>query len=208
MMRATVATTRFVRNLIGKRFDQPLYGGLLGGLDGALSLFTPVLQIAKPGRRLPDGRTMAEFAPDRSGLQALEDHVRELTHLWAQLFIDLGPRATLTLLACLAARWCWRWWLTPTWPHVVAGFVRQARGTLREVHGYRSLGMPPPSARDPVQLGHRLLAGPDRLSAVEAAYVVRAGLGRLCPQDCELSPVPRDVPPREYLRLVVPPAMW
>jgi hypothetical protein len=207
MMRATVATTRLVRDLIRSSFDEPVATRLRDGPGAALSLFEPVLQIAEPSQRLPDGRTMAQFAPDHSELQVFERHVRELTHQWAQQLVDLGPRPTLTLLACFAAKWCWRWWLTPTWPHVVAGLVRGTQDALREERVYRSAGMLRPPSLDWARLGQRLLVAPDRLSPEEAGRVVRAGLGGLTYAECGLPPVPRDVLPPDYVRLIVPPAV-
>jgi hypothetical protein len=207
MMRATVATTRLVRDLIQTPFDEPVASRLRNGPDAALSLFTPVLQIAQPSRQLPDGRTLAQFAPDRNELRVLEHHVRELTNQWAQRLVDLGARTTLTLLACFAAKWCWRWWLTPTWPHVVAGLVRTAQDEIRQERVYRGGGMLPPPSFDWARLGKRLLIAPDRLSPADAGRVVRAGLGGLTYAECGLPPVPRDVLPPDYVSLIVPPAV-
>jgi hypothetical protein len=150
---------------------------------------------------LPDGRTLADLAPGRRQLLLLQDHASALAALWARGFVEVGVREVLSVLACCAARWCWRWWLTPTWPNVVDAVIRRIGATVRDEHRPRLLGAAPLRCGDE-SLAALLLAGPDRLSSETASYVVRAGLGRLVPQDCGLPPMPRRPVASAYLRLV------
>jgi hypothetical protein len=196
MMRTNVATTRLVRSMIGRLEDWAI-----GQRDAARIMEDAVLAVVAPSRRLPDGRTIAELAPDGRQLLLLEEHASGLASLWGRRFRECGVREVLSVLACCAARWCWRWWLSPTWPAVVDAFLGQVSTavhgltTPEEMRGEHGLK----------RLVEVLLAGPDRLSPEAASWVVRAGLGHLLPQDCGLSPMPRRVLPEALVRLVAAP---
>lgn len=200
MMRANVATTRLVRSMIGRLEDWAT-----GERDAARIMEDAVSAVVAPSRRLPDGRTVAEFAPDGRQLLLLQEHASGLASLWGRRFRECGVREVLSVLACCAARWCWRWWLTPTWPAVVDAILSQVSTAM---HGEFGLTAPDEmiGERGLKRLAEVLLAGPDRLSPEAASWVVRAGLGHLLPQDCGLSPMPRRVLPAALVRLVVAPA--
>jgi len=198
MLRANVATTRLVRGMIGRLLDDDAPPG---ERDAAVVVGGAVRAVVGPDRRLPDGRTLAELAPGRRQLLLLQEHASALATLWARGFVEFGVREVLSVLACCAARWCWRWWLTPTWPNVVDAVVRHITATVRDEHLPLLLGAAPSRCGDE-SLAAMLLAGPDRHSSDMASYVVRAGLGRLAPQDCGLPPMPRRPVPSTYLSLV------
>jgi hypothetical protein len=117
MMRANAATTRQVRDLLDR---QLLVAATSGARPRVDDMFAAVYRaVADPNRRLPDGRTVAELAPDPSQFAAFDKHVCTYCARWTTVALEYGLPKTLVLLACYAARYCWRWWLAPRWPRVV-----------------------------------------------------------------------------------------
>lgn len=166
--------------------------------------------LSNVDRRMPDGRTIAELAPDAVQLAAFERHVWTLCTGWSRVGAEYGAQQIMALLAVYAGRYCWRWWLAPGWPDVVGEFVRRldepARWRDPEIVGQVTrVGV---LDIDGGELRDLLLAGPDRLTPTTAAQCLRAGLGDLLPQDCGQPGLPRHPLPLEYLHLVAPPKAW
>jgi hypothetical protein len=206
IMRANAATTRLLRDAM-----RPWLPGVLTAtpeIPGAVELFAEgISALADPGRRLPDGRTLREWAPDAERLAQHQRHVRRFSVGLGELVAEQGFRETVVLLACYAAVYCWRWWLTPGWPKQVEESVRRLADPGRWVDGEmrtyaRRLG-PPPDGVTADTIRALLLAGPDLLDADTAAYCLRVGVGSLLPQDLGMQPIARKAIPAGYLRLVL-----
>ena len=193
MMRANAATTRPVRAAVE----------LVCAPDGGFRRAEQVL--AAPGRRLPDGRTVAELAPGPRELDRYRAHVVAYCMRWDAVAAQIGVDAILTLLACRGATFNWDWWLSTGWPSLVDEFIRrlydpQRWGSDQEEANRRRLG-DPPGGLTSEELRSALLAGPDQLDTATAEYCLRAGLS-LRPQDCGLPPVRRRLLPTGYFDLV------
>ncbi|UWZ39766.1 hypothetical protein Drose_17005 [Dactylosporangium roseum] len=204
MMRANTATTRVVRESIGQL---PLFVRQLPSMDA--DLFTRMGDVlCDRARRLPDGRRLPDLAPDRGQLALYEQHVAAYCAQWRLVASDVGPQKLFTLLACHAAIFNWRWWLSTGWNQLVAEFIRRIDDPNRwddpwEVANLRRLG-PLPDGLTTEQLHTVLLAGPDYLSPAVAGFCLRAGLGALHPDACGLPPVQRHLLPAHYLRMLEP----
>jgi hypothetical protein len=203
MMRANAAVTRRSRDLLNRLLPAvPAMSASTGVEVG--QLFAELRAALTDLRQhLPDGRTLADLAPDQLELVRFREHVRGYGDLWAQLLLEAGLPRALTLLACYGAKFCSRWWLAPAWPGLVDEFLRRVEDPNRWrdpalTEHVQRLGPPP----EMLHLRRLLLAGPDRLSGGTAVYCLRAGIGALSPQDCGLAPSPRRVLPPEYFRLV------
>jgi hypothetical protein len=184
-MRATVAVTRQVRDLL----DRYLAGGpgkRQQVIDLGTALGTVSWALTDPDRLLPDGRTQRDLAPGQRGLDAFATHVDAATCQWMTAAEILGGR-TVLLVAVLGAGRCRRWWLGPDWPSLVAEFIARAkdpgrwRNPAMTAH-LRQLDRPAQGV-DLERLHRLLLAGPDHLDADTARYCLNAGLGWLLPQD-------------------------
>jgi hypothetical protein len=205
MMRTNAATTRLPRDLLRNRLPSPLSSRANTCCDPA-ALFAAVHDtLVDPSRQLPDGRMLAALPPEPAQLALLDDHVRTLCDVWTSHAVHLGLRTMLTLLSCYAARFCRRWWLTPSWPHIVAEYIRRIGNPACCRDQPAGLWRRPTDGTDNEQLRRLLLAGPDMLGAEAAADALRTGLGALLPHDCGLPAIPRHVLPVEYLRLLTGP---
>jgi hypothetical protein len=122
MMRTNAAMTRAVRGALNQVVTAP--GTRTGGNPDPFARVSEVL--AEPTRRLPDGRTVADLAPDPDQLAFQQEHVRACCHQWDAAAGDIGLPTTLRLLACHAAIFTWRWWQSTGWSHLVAEFVAWA----------------------------------------------------------------------------------
>ena len=199
MMRANAATTRLVRETLDDLGPKVVVGNRVSEADEVFAAVGRALADSR--RRLPDGRTVAELAPDAAQLAAFERHVWMFCTRWSGVAGEYGASETMALLAVYAGRYCWRWWLAPKWPVVVDEFMRRWHNAMTNRLG--DIGRRDTSGGD---LGDLLLAGPDRLTASAAAHCLRLGLGCLLPQDCDLPALPRHALPPGYFRLVDHPA--
>lgn len=184
MMRASVATTRLVRDLIHTRLPgvSRVTNTVGDGSVAATSLFDAAERvIADPQRRLPDGRTLVELAPSPAHFGVFAAHVRECARWWTVLAAEHGLEPVLWMLACTGGARCQRWWSTPWWPARVEEFVRRLRDPARWddplIMAHLNELSAPRDAADHDELRRRLLAGPDRLSAAGAEYCLLTGLG-------------------------------
>lgn len=135
--------------------------------------------IADPHRRLPNGRTLPELAPDDDALEEFVGHVRACGLLWSELARSHSVEAVLWAWAVLGAQRCRHWWLAPGWPEVVEEFMRCRDRPDRWDHPViAAVGrVPRPlDLADDDELRRQLAAGPDLLSPEHAAYCMQAGL--------------------------------
>ncbi|MQA35282.1 hypothetical protein [Modestobacter roseus] len=160
MMRANAAMTRLVHqhvDLAGT--DWPAVGAAL----------------TDPDRRLPDGRTLAEYA-GRRRLPALHRDVAGNAADLQRRQDALGPRVSLLRLASLTALWGDRWYGMPVWPRIVEEFCAAADDPAHP-HWHGTPPPPRPAAiTDAARLRDLLLAGPDHLDAESAAWCITAHL--------------------------------
>lgn len=184
MMRANVAMTRLVRELL--HTHAAAAGGLLPS-DSRWPGSEPVEMfgeictvISDPHRLLPDGRSLAELAPDQGELDLFVEHVRACGRGWTGLARFHSVEAVVLALAVLGVQRCRHWWLAPGWPEVVEEFMRCLKCPDRWYHPVITAAAAgvarPVELADDDELRRRLEAGPDLLSAEHAAYCVQAGL--------------------------------
>jgi hypothetical protein len=122
MMRANVATTRLVRDLLDERLAWP--DDLDGDLATAVALLTALYRaIVDSDRRLPDGRTVLELASSYPEYAKFDEHVRSELGAWVAMAAERGMRAVLMMLAGQSGGGFRGWWLTPEWPSVVEHFA-------------------------------------------------------------------------------------
>jgi hypothetical protein len=191
VMRANAATTRLVR---GQLADAA--GGTAERVAMAFGAVCP--RLVDPGRRLPDGRTVGELAPDARGLGVYGDQVRGFFVRLGRLVDCLGPEVVVGAMACYAAAVCWQWWLAPGWPSMVDMIMRNLEGGCS--YSFQSVSCSVRSILIPGELDlsgvrRRLVAGPDRLSATEARYCLLGSHSSRLPQDHGLSPRSRRMLP-------------
>jgi hypothetical protein len=191
MMRANAATTRLVRGQFAEAA-----GGTTERVAMAFGTVCP--RLADPGRRLPDGRTVGELAPDAQGLGVYGDQVRGFFVRLKRLVEWLGPEAVMGTLACYAAAACWQWWLAPGWPSMVDMIMSNLEGGCSysfQPASYSPRSILIPGGLDLSGVRRRLVAGPDRLSATEARYCLLGSHSSRLPQDHGLSPRSRRMLP-------------
>jgi hypothetical protein len=167
IMRANAATTRLVRRVISTRLpdDWWRWDDCFGLRTGAMLLFTSMAsELTSLARRLPDGRTLAELAPTRQQLGEYSRVVRDCRDRWFELTSHFGLRVVVVMLARRGLASCQRWWLHPSWPHLVDGFV--TIGNTSTTGGLVGSG----------RVREALLAGPDTLTRAEAIACFRAGI--------------------------------
>jgi hypothetical protein len=93
------------------------------------------------------------------------------------------------VLACYAAAAVWKWWLAPGWPSIVTKIVDFLDGRpASQIESLARRVIRLFSGLDLTRLRHRLIAGPDQLSAQEARYCLVASVGAHLPQVHGLSP--------------------
>lgn len=114
LARATVSVTRDIRTTIGKAQGRPPVSQAFARIAD---------EIADLDRRLPDGRSVGEFAPDANERRRFVEFVRSAERRWAGLASVLGADAVLQMLACSAGWRARHWWGTPWWPARVDRFV-------------------------------------------------------------------------------------
>jgi hypothetical protein len=209
LMRATVAVTRLVRDLLDRHVaDGP--GEWLLSSDVDIDVVLGVVGRAfSPGLVLPDGRVLRDLAPGQAGLDAFADYVDAVTCQWVAAAEVLGGGTVLMMVAVLGAARCRRWWLGLDWPGLVAEFIVRVKepGRWRDpamIAHLRRLDQPAQGA-DPDRLRRLLLAGPDRLDADTARYCLQAGLGFLLPRDYGGPARIRHILPRGLLDVIEPP---
>jgi hypothetical protein len=192
MMRANAATTRDVRGHLS---------------DDVVARFTDALEpirdtLTDPDRRLPDGRTVRMVAADPDDLQMYTDQVRAFSGRCATLVERLGSCHVVGALACYAAAACWKWWLAPGWPSIADTIITNLR---RQPISKRSTTSHPTRPGEPnlKRLREKLLAGPDRLTALEARSSLLASQSARLPQDHGLSPRSWRLLPPAVLDLVI-----
>ncbi len=165
LVRASVATTRLVRDALISQAPPKLFDSLVGVLSDL-------------ERRLPDGRTLAEIAPSPDEARMHVAFVHAAVRRWEALAAVVGPGAVVGILACAGGWRARRWWGSPWWPRRVSAFLdgldEQARCGFRSDHGI-----------GPEALGARLLDGLDRMDSGLVAACLRAGIG-----DAELAAEP------------------
>jgi hypothetical protein len=191
MMRANAATTRLVRRQLADAA-----GGTAERIARAFGAVGP--RLADPGRRLPDGRTVGELAPDAQGLEVYGGQVRGFVVRLGRLVERLGPEVVVGALACYAAAACWQWWLAPGWPSMVEMIMRNLEGGC--CYSFQPVRCSAgsiliPGELDLSEVRRRLVAGPDRLSATEARYCLLGSHSSRLPQDHGLSPRSRRMLP-------------
>jgi hypothetical protein len=178
----------------------------MDGLHEPGDVFKQVEQVlADPGRRLPDGRTVADFAPNQRELHRYRARAEAYRVRWDAVATEIGVDGVLWLLACRGATFNWHWWRSTGWPRLVEEFIRRLDDPQRitnawEAANRRRLGDPPGGVTSE-QLQSAMLAGPDRLEPATAAYCLRAGLSML-PQDCGMPPTRRRLLPAGYFDLL------
>lgn len=135
--------------------------------------------IADLHRRLPNGLTLPELAPDNDALDEFVEHVQACGLLWSELARSHSVETVLWALAVLGAQRCRHWWLAPGWSEVVEEFMRCRERPERWHHPVIATASRVPrlvDLADDDELRRRLEAGPDLLSAEHAAYCMQAGL--------------------------------
>lgn len=81
---------------------------------GAHELFASVGQVINDaGRRLPDGRTVANLALSAGDVCEFVGHVRSAVRRWTVLAVKHGLVPVLFMLACTAGWHAHHWWGTP-----------------------------------------------------------------------------------------------
>jgi hypothetical protein len=205
MMRVNAAMTRLVREILS-------VGRFRMAGEGSVSLMGETVDavgraLVDPDRHLPDGWTLAEFAPDAEQLAAFQRHVWMFCTRWNRVAAKYGVRETMAVLALFAGCSCWRWWLAAGWHHRVDEYLRRLDDPARwgdpiMTRHVARLGAPDVGGGD---LRAVLLDGPDRLTAAAAEHCFWTGLAGLRPQHCGQPPVPRRVLPPGYLALVTAP---
>lgn len=188
LMRASAAVTRLIRGVLDAELPASPWPRPAVSAEGNPDrLFAQVADVvADPSRSLADGRTVAQFASGKAELAALRRHVDECADCWTCMAEAHGLSEVLLVLACDGAFRCRRWWLAPDWPYLIDEFARRVDDPLRwddEIAArVRSLARPPGAASGD-ELRRHLAEGPDRLTAEQAAFCLRAGLGALYPGD-------------------------
>ncbi|HEY2762949.1 MAG TPA: hypothetical protein VGJ13_02895 [Pseudonocardiaceae bacterium] len=182
MMRANAATTRLIRGVLHRHGSAAAPPSLARGLAGRpAEIFGEACRvIADPDRRVPDGRRLADLAPDSIAVDLFFAHVEACEKRWVDLARFYGFAAVVLALAVLGARRCRYWWTAPGWPGMVDEFVRRLEDPARwddptMIAAVRRVPRPPDLA-DQEDLRRLLKAGPDLLSAAQAAYCLRTGL--------------------------------
>jgi hypothetical protein len=187
LMRANAAATRAVKDLLVAELPpSPWPRGPAGDYGVADRMFGNVAGLlSAPSQSLPDGRTLADLSPSREDLAVFGHHVEEHAQWWAGLAARSGLHEVLLALSCHAALRCRRWWLAPDWPYLIEEFARRldnpGQDSGQPAHAW-DLRLPP-GVPGGSGLRDLLAAGPDRLSADDAMYCLRAGLGDLRPAD-------------------------
>ena len=177
MMRASAATTRLVRALLDAQVPALPWPAGTEFADRPGVVFLAIGEaLADPDRRLPDGRRMADVAPNRRQLDMYCRQARGLCRRWADMADGVGLHTALLLLACWAAATCRHWWLAPDWPQLVDRFVGQLDDPRCAAGDPRALDCERPLP-DRGQLRRQLLDGPDRLSSQAAEFCARSGVG-------------------------------
>lgn len=205
MMRCNAATSRAVRSVLGQR----LFAAGQQHSDGVAVLAAIGDVLADRGRALPDGRTLIALAPDAWQLARYDQHVAACVRQWQLVASRIGMRPLLTLLACHAATFNWRWWLSTGWMPVVATFIAGLDDPARwaaTVFDPRVHTGSHPDGLSVSRLHESLLAGPDRMSRASVSFCLRAGLGAPHAQHCGLPLVRRRLLPTGYFRLLDPQA--
>jgi hypothetical protein len=191
MMRANAATTRVVRG--------HLPDDVLARLPEVLPAVGDAL--ADPDRCLPDGRTVRLLAAEAADFHLYADQVQAFFDRCGKLVERLGSFEVVGALACYAAAVCWNWWLAPGWPSIAGKIMDCLKGYPAD-QSSTAAGPLPSSELSLMGLHEKLLAGPDRLSTLEARYCRLASLGVRLPQDHGLSPRSRRVLPPAQRSLV------
>ncbi|WP_131786671.1 hypothetical protein [Protofrankia symbiont of Coriaria ruscifolia] len=178
VMRANAAITRLVRDLLATHLPSLSPGGqgtVRGGSPG--EVFAAIAgALTAPDLRLPDGRRLADVAPDHARLKRYRRAVRTWCARWAAITGKIGAQAVLLFLASWTLTTCRHRWLGPDWPAIVDRFLRHLDDTAPSGDLPSSNDGDVPVDR--VVLRSQLLAGPDQLSAGAAAFCLRHGLGR------------------------------
>jgi hypothetical protein len=204
MMRANAATTRLIFSIVYERMRW--LGTPRHIWDGSAFFEDVGAALVDVTRTLPHGLRVEELATDKADLSDYVDHVVGFCAGWTTLSQAVGLWSTISLLACHAAVFNQRWWMSIGWPNVVAELVRRVKDPAGCDSGFEAAVLGrlggPPGGLSAEALGDRLLAGPDTLTAGEAEFCLRAGIGHIMPQQCGLPPVQRRILPREYFTLV------
>jgi hypothetical protein len=173
MMRGNAATTRLVRD----HLREPLHAALSSHTRVADLLASACVLIADLDRRLPDGRAVRDLGSHNRDLVLFGDHVQTVAERCTVVAREVGGLQVVSLLACFAAAYAWRWWLTPTWPRRVEEFMRRIEdpGRWRDTDMVRHVERVIVHGRHAVdheRLRPALLAGPDQLDALGAEYCI------------------------------------
>lgn len=163
MMRANVAMTRLVHDAF--TFEGTAWT-------------TVAEQLVDPGRLLPDGRTLRQYAGRR--VPALRRDVITAGQALDALQNERGPRATALALVGLTRIYGGNWYGMPSWPDHVAVFCTAIDDPAHRhwtVAGqYAGLPERPDQIKDTERLRELLLDGPDHLDADSASWCIRAAL--------------------------------
>lgn len=207
MMRANAVMTRRLRDVLELQVPKPPVG-YLPRAEAERMLTSVHAALTDPDRRLPDGRTLLEFASGRGAWAQFDQHVRDCCGRWREVLAESDLSTALLLFGCIGARYCSRWWLTPGWPLIVEEFVRRLADPTRwpgDFWGPRVQRLGPPPEFAGGRLRELLLEGPDRLTAATARHCLSTGLGDLFPYECGLPRLTRRILPLEYRQLIEPP---
>lgn len=161
MLRGNVATTRVVRRALGQHLDDLAELGRI---------------VARPERKLPDGRSVAELAVTEADMRDLRRHVNRAAARWTALAEQHEPAGVRAMLACVQGYQRDLWWLTPWWPNHVDEFIQRIEDTSRRPDWVPE-NVIDALAASAEELRAVLLDGPDKLSRTAAQRCVAAGLG-------------------------------
>jgi hypothetical protein len=126
MLRANVATTKLVRQVLGEVLLDDVVAGELVDVDQVADadmglvdeLFVAVFEaLADPDRVLPDGRTLLELA--RENLDELVDHTDGALGAVVAIAERDGLDVALLRAGLHGGLACAHWWGTPWWPDIV-----------------------------------------------------------------------------------------
>jgi hypothetical protein len=191
MLRANVATTKLVRQVLGEVLLDDVVAGELVDVDQVADadmglvdeLFVALFEaLADPDRVLPDGRTLLELA--RENLDELVDHTDGALGAVVAIAERDGLDVALLRAGLHGGLACAHWWGTPWWPDIVEEFLARLDDPQHRHWGddgerYAQLPVPPPEVADRSVLGSTLLRAPEELSAAGARFCVAAGIGFL-----------------------------
>lgn len=161
MLRGNVATTRVVRRALGHHLDDLAELGRI---------------VARPDRKLPDGRSVADLAATDADLRDLRRHVNRAADRWTALAERHELAGVRAVLACVQGYQRDLWWLTPWWPNHVDEFIQRIENTSQRPD-WVPKEVVDALAADAEGLRAVLLDGPDKLSRTAAHLCVAAGLG-------------------------------